>query len=275
MTNALFQEGMAYAEDNFLNPNAPHLHLDKKLVKNMFDLTGKRVLDFGCGMGGMSLWYATNWDCRVYGLDIDEHHITIANALKEKHQVDNIVFDQRNVLDDPLRPEERFDVVFLNDVAEHIPYPVLHSIFRSLENGLHPGGQVFVTYPSWHGPYASHVTHVVKIPWCQFLPQRYLKSLIKKHNLPIVGKLESDLLQAYDGLNHLTHQRLMATLEGTGFYPTYRRSQNVLNKLPGLKNRNINFFPFHFLVTKEFLLLEKREADAKAVQMVERVRQSA
>lgn len=260
MTQEQFDEGVAYSEDNFKNNNAPHLKIDKALIKEKFDLTGKRILDFGCGMGGMSLWYATNWDCTVYALDIDRHHITISNHIKEKHRINNVTFDKRNILDDPLREDERFDYIFLNDVAEHIAYPILQEIFIQLEKGLAPGGKIFVTYPPWKSPYASHVTHAVKIPWCQYLPEGMLMGLIEKNNMPIVGEEESDLVQAYKGLNHLTHKKLMEVVEKAQLKPIFRKSHCILNRLPGLGNTNINFFPFDYLVTKEFLLLESKNA---------------
>lgn len=257
MTEAQFKEGVEYSEDNFKNDNAPHLKIDKQLIREMFDLSGKRILDFGCGMGGMSVWYATNWDCEVYALDIDAHHITIAQHLKEKHQVKNVTFSKRNVLEIPLKEDERFDYIFLNDVAEHIQFPILKEIFKQLRVGLAEGGKIFVTYPPWRSPYASHVTHVVKIPWCQYLPKKTIHNLIEKNNVQIVGEEESDLLAAYYGLNHLTHEKLMNIVTACDLKPVYRKSHCILNKLPGLSNTNINFFPFDFLVTKEFLLLEK------------------
>ena len=258
MTQEQFQEGVAYSEVNFHDNNAPHLHIDKKLIREKFDLTGKRVLDFGCGMGGMSLWYATNWNCEVYALDIDKHHVHVANHLKEKHQVTNVTFDKRNLLDDSFSPDEQFDFIFLNDVAEHIAFPVLEIIFKELEAGLAPGGKIFVTYPPWKSPYASHVVHAVKIPWCQYLPEGYLMKLIKKNNRQIVGEAEGDLVQAYKGLNRLTHKKLMHTIQkATNLKPVYRKSHCILNRLPFMEKININFFPFDFLVTKEFLLLEK------------------
>lgn len=256
MTQEQFEEGVRYSEDNFINDNAPHLHIDKKLIKEKFDLTGKKVLDFGCGMGGMSLWYATNWDCEVYALDIDAHHISISQHIQEKHNIKNVTFDKRNIVDDPLKSNEKFDFVFLNDVAEHIPFPVLKIIFKQLGTALAPGGKVFVTYPPWKSPYASHVTHAVKIPWCQYLPENLLINMIKKNNIILVGEEESDLVEAYKGLNHLTHNKLIDTIKGSGLQPIFRKSHCILNRLPGLKNTNINFFPFDFLVTKEFLLLE-------------------
>ena len=256
MTQEQFEEGVRYSEDNFQNDNAPHLKIDKQLIREKFDLNGKRILDFGCGMGGMSVWYATNWDCKVYALDIDAHHITISQHLKEKHKVKNVTFDKRNVLDDPLRDDERFDYIFLNDVAEHIQYPILEAIFKQLKVGLAEGGKIFVTYPPWKSPYASHVVHAVKVPWCQYLPQGMLMKMIEKNNIQIVGEEESDLIQAYKGLNHLTHKKLMQVIDKVGLKPVYRKTHCMLNKLPGLRNVNINFFPVDYLVTKEFLLLE-------------------
>ncbi len=264
MTQEQFEDGVAYSEDNFQNDNAPHLKIDKALIREKFDLNGKKVLDFGCGMGGMSVWYATNWDCQVYALDIDRHHITIAEHLKKKHKVDNVVFSQRNILVDHLKEDEKFDYVFLNDVAEHIAYPILQEIFIQLEKGLAKGGKIFVTYPPWKSPYASHVTHAVKIPWCQYLPAKTLDNLIKKNNMPIVGEEESDLLQAYHGLNHLTHKKLVKVVEKANLKPVFRKSHCILNRLPGLGNTNINFFPFDFLVTKEFMLLESKNQSVGA-----------
>ena len=102
MTNTLLLEGLNYAEQNFLDEHADHLKVDKRLVRQLLDLDGKRIMDFGCGMGGMTLWYAKNWDCEVHGVDIDGHHIEVANQIKEKHGIHNVQFAKRNVIEDPL-----------------------------------------------------------------------------------------------------------------------------------------------------------------------------
>lgn len=246
---------MAYAEQNFLDEKAEHLWVDKKLIREKFSMDGKKVLDFGCGMGGMSLWYATNFQCQVYGVDIDRHHISVANQLKAKYHVENVMFEVRNILDKPL--DDRFDFIVLNDVAEHIQLPILKKIFQALSKMLAPGGGIYVSYPPWRSPYASHVQHVVGMPWCQFLPEGILLKLIEKNNRPIVGEEESNLLEAYKGLNHLTHSKLMATLEGSGLKPVYRKSHSLVNKLPVFKDLNLRVFPLDLLVTKEFVYLKK------------------
>jgi SAM-dependent methyltransferase len=254
MNHTLLKEGLTYAEGNFQNENAPHLKVDKKLIRSLFDLDNKKVLDFGCGMGGMSLWYASNWSCEVLGVDIDQHHIDIANLLRDKHQQYNVHFERRDVLQHPL--DDSYDFIFMNDVAEHIPLPVLTDIFKQFTRVLKPDGILFVTYPPWKSPYASHVNHVIKLPWVQFLPQSLVRSWIKAKNHPIVGDLESDLVEAYDGLNHLTHQKLMQVANTAGLHLMYRRSHAFYNKWPQLKNLQLRFPPFDFLITKEFAAFE-------------------
>ena len=150
-----------------------------------------------------------------------------------------------------------YPLIVLNDVAEHIQLPILKRIFQALSKNLADNGGIYVSYPPWRSPYASHVQHVVGIPWCQFLPEAALLKMIEKNNRQIVGEEESDLLQAYQGLNHLTHSKLMATFDGSGLKPVYRKSHSFVNKYDVLKNANLRFFPLDFLVTKEFLLLEK------------------
>ncbi|MEZ4885980.1 MAG: class I SAM-dependent methyltransferase [Chitinophagales bacterium] len=259
MTQEQFEDGLAYAEDNFMNDCASHLWVDKKLIKEKFNLDGKRILDFGCGMGGMTLWYATNWDCKAYGLDIDHHHIRIAQHLKLKYEVYNAVFEIRNILKTPFREDEKFDYIFLHDVAEHIPFLQLKQILRRLSDALLPDGIIFVAYPPWKSPYAAHLFQDVPIPWSQFLPKRFLFSLIEKNNRILVGDEESTLLEAFKGLNKLTYKKLIQLIEGLELQVVYRKSHCVLNKLPFLKQYNINFFPFDFLVTKEFLMLKNEE----------------
>jgi len=257
MTEAQFLEGLAYAEDNFKNEQAPHLHVDKKLIREKFNLDGKKILDFGCGMGGMTLWYATNWDCEVHGLDIDGHHIDVAKSLQKKHNASNIFFEKRDILDTPLT--EQYDMIFLNDVAEHIPLDILGKILSQLGYALNEGGSIFVTYPPWRSPYASHLNHVIKTPWIQFFPQGYVESLIDKHNHPLVGDLEGDLREAYHGLNKLTHEKIYGLAQKGGLKAKFRKSHSIVNRIGGpLKNLNLRVWPLDFLVTKEFLQLEKQ-----------------
>ena len=253
LTEEQIAEGMAYAEDNFQNEHAQHLHMDKRLIRRLFDLSGKKVLDFGCGMGGMSLWYAANWPCEVHAVDIDGHHIYIAQQLQAKHGLHNVHFEQRNILSDPI--DGPYDFIFMNDVAEHIPLPVLTDILRQFKTLLAPGGQVFLTFPPWAGPFSSHLYHKIKIPWSQFLPAGILLPMIERVNHPLVGEEESDLKSAWFGLNHLTFRKLDQTRSDAGLRLVERRSHCSLNRWPVLRAVPFHKSPLFWLVSKEFVTL--------------------
>ena len=255
----LLNNSLNYAENNFLNDSARHLQVDKDFIRQHFDLNHKRVLDFGSGMGGMSLWYAKNWRCYVKGVDIDGFHVNVANQLKDKHNVQNVSFEKRDITTDKLPPqyEGTFDAIFMNDVAEHIPFPILENIFAEFHRLLSPKGRIFVSYPPWQSPYASHVVRVTGLPWCQFLPQKMLLKWIEKKNEKISGEHESDLIEAYNGLNRLTHSNFTPILEKTGFKINTRLSHSLLKKLPILRGVNPRIFPLSFLISKEILILEK------------------
>jgi len=255
MEKTLLVEGIQYAEDNFLNDDASHLKVDKELIPKLMDLSGKRIIDFGCGMGGMTLWYAKKWDCEIYGVDIDQHHIEVANFLKNKHQIQNVYFEKRNIVEHPL--EGKFDYIFLNDVVEHIREDYLVNIFQQLAKALSTKGKIFISYPPWKSPYASHLNHVIKIPWCQFLPSPVLNNLIEKNNHPIVGDLESDLKEAYAGLNRMTHKKLMGIMAQTNLKQVYRKSHCILNRVGPIKEVNFRIFPLNYSITKEFIMFEK------------------
>jgi 2-polyprenyl-3-methyl-5-hydroxy-6-metoxy-1,4-benzoquinol methylase len=256
LTSEIMERSIAYAESNFMDDHAPHLQVDKAFIREHFNLHGKRVLDFGCGMGGMSLWYANNWDCSVHAVDIDGHHIHIAEQLKSKHKADRVTFEKRDILHTPLT--ETYDAIFMNDVAEHIPYPVLEQIFRQLALVMAPGARLFVSYPPWEGPYASHVQHITGVLWSQYIPKPLLMRWIKKKNIAITGELESDLVEAYEGLNRLNHKRLTAVTDKAGLQPVVRLSHSFLRKIPGMKGMEPRSFPLNHLVSKELLIFERR-----------------
>ncbi|MFN3782486.1 MAG: class I SAM-dependent methyltransferase [Spirosomataceae bacterium] len=253
MTKEQLLEGCKYAENAFIGAQS-HVTLDKKLIKESLDFTGKSILDFGCGMGGMTLWYATQWNCQVTGIDIDPNHIEIAEILRTKHKVKNVQFELRNILEKPLT--EKYDYIILNDVAEHIPLWILKTILVQLQQSLSPKGRIFVSYPPWEGPYASHLNHVLTLPWCQFLPKSWLKSLVKNKDRKLVGT--KTILQEYEELNHLNHTLLNQIIEEVGLQITYRKSHSKWNNWKPLANKNLRVGPFKYFITKELLLLSNK-----------------
>jgi 2-polyprenyl-3-methyl-5-hydroxy-6-metoxy-1,4-benzoquinol methylase len=253
LDSCLLQEGLQYAENNFLGKNS-HLYLDKEVLKKRFDLNGKDVLDFGCGMGNTSLWLAKEMGARVDGFDLDPNHIMVAKELNRKHKIPGVHFELRNIIETPI--EKQYDFIILNDVIEHIKEEWIPGILDILINrNLKTGGVIFFSYPPWEGPHASHLQRAIRIPWVQFLPQTYVYSLIKQNNRKLVGS--KDLMTEYQELNHMTHKKLMYYLQPFPLKRIFRYSHTKFNSLSLLKEASFNFFPFNYIITKELIAFRK------------------
>lgn len=253
MNEAQLKEGLKYAEDNFLGVNS-HLVLDKQILKENFDLRGKDVLDFGCGMGNTALWMAKELGAKVDAYDLDPNHIAVAKELYKKYPIPDVSFEVKNIIESPI--DKQYDFIILNDVIEHIKEEWIPGILDILINrNLKKGGIIFFSYPPWEGPHSSHLQRKIKIPWIQYFPQKYVHKLIRKHNVELVGS--QDLMTEYLELNHMTHQKLSSFMKPFGLKMIFRHSHTKFNRIPGMKKANLNFFPFKYVVTKELIAFRK------------------
>jgi SAM-dependent methyltransferase len=96
--------------------------------------TGKKVVDLGCRFGDLTAIFME--DNEVIGFDVDDGALEICN---EKYGFETHWQDLSEEL--PLE-DESVDVVILNEVLEHLPYPdlVVSEIYRVLKkDGLFLG----------------------------------------------------------------------------------------------------------------------------------------
>ncbi|HRJ30914.1 MAG TPA: methyltransferase domain-containing protein [Cyclobacteriaceae bacterium] len=248
------QDGIKYAEETLLDQGG-HLEIDKRLLKKHFDFNGKTVMDFGCGVGGMSIWMANHLGAIVDGYDIDEKHIEVAFALLKKYPTENVTFSQKNIIENPI--DKEYDVIILNDVIEHIKPDWIPGILTILVNrNLKKGGLLYFSYPPWEGPYASHMQRVINVPWLQYMPQKMLVNMIRKRNQTTLGQY--DLVQEYLELNHMTHKKLMKFMEPLPVEPEFRYSHTKLNKINLFANTSFYWWPAKHLISKEFITFRKK-----------------
>lgn len=96
--------------------------------------TARRVLDLGCGEGAIS---------RV--LLARGHEVVSLDAQAPKAHLPHFIqADLTEAL--PLAPNERFDVIVLADVLEHLVHPA--ELLREAVSHLAPGGRVLVSLPN-------------------------------------------------------------------------------------------------------------------------------
>ena len=103
------------------------------------DLSGSRVLDIGCGIGGAAVHIAlTRQPSRVTGIDIEENLVDRAMDLAERNNV-TAICDFQQVEPGPLPYEPgSFDIVFSKDSIIHIADKC--GLANDVHQLLSPGG---------------------------------------------------------------------------------------------------------------------------------------
>lgn len=126
------------------------------------------VLDWGCGHGWSSLYYAGNLGVGVDGLDVDPGACEWAKHLL-KDKFDNKLNCRFTTSEDELRGWAlggRYDAVVISEVLEHVLDPV--ATLQQAEAMVKPGGLVILTVPfgpweyngpNWHG-YRAHIREI-------------------------------------------------------------------------------------------------------------------
>ena len=107
------------------------------------DLSGKRLLDFGCGTGQTSTQLAA-LGAFVVGMDISPELIHVAMRRAELDGVsDHVQFQTLDLLQAP-PPPDSFDLILCSAVLHHVDYRVVLPILR---NCLKPGGKIVIGEP--------------------------------------------------------------------------------------------------------------------------------
>ena len=108
-------------------------------IMRQTDLTGKRVLDVGCG-GGLLSEPMARLGAEVVGADAAERNIPVARV---HAQDQGLEIDYRHTTAEELATGEagQYDVVTCLEMLEHVPDPA--EVVRSCTDLLRPGGHVF------------------------------------------------------------------------------------------------------------------------------------
>lgn len=102
-------------------------------------LSGRRVLDAGCGLGLWSLGLARQFD-EVVAIDVDPDRAAASRTLADRHGLGRVHVAVGDVTGTDL-PEGSFDVVFCRRVLEHVDPPAALLVVSRL---LVPGGRLFL-----------------------------------------------------------------------------------------------------------------------------------
>lgn len=139
-------------------------------IQELGDVSGKDILDVGCGEMLMSFGLAAKGAAHVTGLDISplNPNATINRLIEAgfpdvvsiRDRVSALVYDGITM---PL-PDASFDVIFCWGVMEHVSN--IPSVLSEMKRVLRPGGVAFIkVFPWFHSIYGSHLSDFNPIPF--------------------------------------------------------------------------------------------------------------
>ena len=156
---------------------------------------GIDVLEVGCAEGGV-LKAFLDIGCNGIGVELSP-----TRAAQAKEFLSNEIAQRKaeiisaNIYDDAfkMRFKNRFDLIVLKDVIEHIHDQ--RKIIEALKHFLKPNGKIFFGFPPWQMPFGGH-QQVCRNKWLAKLPYYHLLPLpIYRWLLRLGGESESLIVE--------------------------------------------------------------------------------
>lgn len=163
------------------------------------DFRGARVLDVGCGNGGLTRDVVRAGAHDALGIDIQERLIARARRISEEDGTPGLAtFEAIDVAE--LGGGARFDAVVSLNAFEHIDEFTVR--FSRIVDLLKPGGRIYVGFgPLYHSPFGGHRRMRMFLPWMHLLlPERAIIAWMRLwHGRDFVARTVREM-----GLNQLT-----------------------------------------------------------------------
>ncbi len=161
----------------------------EKHISNFKDL---KVLEVGCAEAGL-MDRLSELGFEVTGIEIDPERAKIAN---EKNPNLKIIVGDISAQDTPQKIGEKFDLVIMREVIEHVPDK--ERAFKNLSELVKPEGYLYVSFPPKYSAFAGHqqvgLSPLKAIPWVHLLPKSILNPLVKllKEHPNFVNHVKTD-----------------------------------------------------------------------------------
>ena len=142
------------------------------------------VCEIGCGEGGVLLAFAERGTSYALGTDIMGLLLEQVSAPIAEQLGLTVEYAGHDVINDEI-PEpwqERFDVVLMRDVIEHLDDA--GAALRNIARIMKPGGVILITFPPYTSAYGGHQqllgTTMGNLPFVHMLPHVWFNKIVAK-----------------------------------------------------------------------------------------------
>jgi len=158
-------------------------HIAKKLLLK----PGMRVLDIGCGWGGMAITLARDYGVDIVGVTLStQQHALATKRVRDaglEDKIDIRLTDYRDV-------RETFDRIVSVGMFEHVGVPHYREYFRHVREMLRPGGVSLIHFIGRSGPGGATADFITKY----IFPGGYCPAMSEaSHALEHEGLIVTDL----------------------------------------------------------------------------------
>ncbi len=178
------------------------------------EIKDKSICEIGSAEGGVLFAFARKNANYCLATDIAENRLQAGDRIAKEFNL-QIEFQKHNILSDPIPEEwkEKFDIILLRDVIEHLDNPLyaLNQIYLMLRYN----GVLYLTFPPYYSPFGGHQhllgTFIGKFPFIHWFPNPVFNLLIK--NGRPADKEEVSRLKSF----RLTVKKFLGTVRKTNF----------------------------------------------------------
>src|SRR3970040_1993556 len=120
-------------------PDGYYDNVRKEMLKYL-PSDAKKIIDIGCGNGAFASLVKQKNDAQVWGIELMEQEAILAETVLDKVFIGNCEVHLEGL------PENYFDVIYFNDVLEHLVDP--YSVLELLKSKLSAKGIIISSIPN-------------------------------------------------------------------------------------------------------------------------------
>mgnify|MGYP001602978728 CR=1 FL=1 len=202
-------------------------------------VSGKRVIDFGCGTGYQSIKLSQKYNCSVVGVESNQRTLGKAIEHAKSYKIPQSTLSFMDKISDSML--NNFDIVISQNSFEHFRDPLM--AINEMQSLLNESGKLLITFgPPWLAPYGSHMHFFCKVPWVNvFFSQETVMKVRRRFRSDGATKYED----VESGLNKMTVGKFERIIMSSNLKIEFKRYKcikgiNMLSNVPFLREYFIN-----------------------------------